>query len=56
MKFVCSFAGIDHTQFWNVIDLIFIAGRQQPPNTNVSLSLNYDDGNDSRGSIIFMFK
>ena len=52
VKFICSFAGFDHTQFWNVSDLIFIAGRQKPPNTNVSFSLNYDDGSVSSGYTI----
>ena len=52
MKFVCSFTGVDHTLFWNVSVLIFIAGRQKPPNTNVSFSLDYDDGSVSSGSTI----
>ena len=52
VTFTCSFAGIDHTQFWNVSDLIFITGRQKPPNTNVSFSLDYDDGSDTSGSTI----
>ena len=51
MKFICSFAGIDHTQFWNVSNLI-ITGRQKPPNTNVSLRLDYDDGSDTSGSTL----
>lgn len=52
VKFICSFAGVDHTQFWHVSVLIFITGHQIPPNTNVSFRLDYDDGSVSSGSTI----
>ena len=52
VKFICSFAGIDHTQFWDVSDLIFITGLHKRPNTNVSFSLDYDNGSDTSRSTI----